>query len=497
MGGVMDIPEKVREKLRALPNKPGCYMMRDRAGTIIYVGKAISLRKRVQSYFREAALRSGSPKLRGLVRHVADIDHIVVHNEAAAILTEGKLIKQYKPRYNVSFRDDKRFLMIRGNVAEPLPRLKTVRIRREDGARYFGPYVSAQAARAAIDFVEKRYGLRKCGPRLPNADTYKHCLNDILRFCSAPCIDKISDEQYRAQFDEACEFLRGRRPEVLKELRKEMDVAAAALDYERAAALRDTLFLLQRAVRQHARVQPTPRMQADAALQGLGELRDALGLATPPHVIECFDISNISGTHAVASMVCAVDGQPRNNRYRRYRIKTVEGSDDPAMMAEAIRRRYGRLKDEGAAFPDLIIVDGGVTQLRAARAALAELGLGDLETAGLAKQFEELHRDNGRAPVRLPRDSQGLYVVTRLRDEAHRFAIGYHRTLRQRRLRESALDEIEGIGPKRKLELLRHFGSVRRLLKATPEDIATVPGIGASMAEQIWRSLSELSGKAP
>ena len=486
----MEIPEKVREKLRALPNKPGCYMMRDRAGTIIYVGKAISLRKRVQSYFREASLRSGSPKLRGLVKHVADIDHIEVHNEAAALLTESKLIKQYKPRYNVSFRDDKRFLMIRGNPNEPLPRFKTVRIRREDGARYFGPYVSAQAARAAIDFVEKRYGLRKCGPRLPNADTYKHCLNDILRFCSAPCIDKISQADYRDRFDEACAFLKGQRPEVLKELRQTMQQAAADLDFERAAALRDTLFLLQRTVRQHARVQPTPRMKEEAALQGLDEIGAALGLPAAPHIIECFDISNISGTHAVASMVCAIDGQPRNNRYRRFRIKTVEGSDDPAMMAEAIRRRYGRLKEEAGQFPDLIILDGGVTQLRAARAALAELDLAHLETAGLAKQFEELHRDNGRPPVRLPRDSQGLYVVTRLRDEAHRFAIGYHRSLRQRRLRESALDEIEGIGPKRKLELLRHFGSVRRLSKATPAQIAAVPGIGDSMAEQIWRTLT-------
>jgi excinuclease ABC subunit C len=492
----MDIPEKVREKLRALPNKPGCYMMRDRAGTIIYIGKAISLRKRVQSYFREAALRSGSPKLRGLVKHVADIDHIVVHNEAAALLTEGKLIKQYKPRYNVSFRDDKRFLLIRGNTTEPLPRFKTVRIRREDGARYFGPYVSAQAARAAIDFVEKRYGLRKCGPRLPNADTYKHCLNDILRFCSAPCIDKISQADYRARFDEACAFLKGHRPEVLKELRQTMEQAAAALEFERAAALRDTLFLLQRAVRQRARVQPTPRMKDEAARQGLDEIGAALGLTAPPRIIECFDVSNISGTHAVASMVCAIDGQPRNNRYRRFRIKTVEGSDDPAMMAEAIRRRYGRLKEEAGEFPDLIIVDGGVTQLRAAREALAGLGLDNLETAGLAKQFEELHRDNGRPPVRLPRDSQGLYVVTRLRDEAHRFAISYHRTLRQQRLRESALDDIEGIGPKRKLELLRHFGSVRRMGKATPAEIAAVAGIGPSLGEQIWRALAELDGRS-
>ena len=248
----MQLSDTLKAKLKALPDKPGCYLMRDQNGKIIYVGKARSLRKRVRSYFREASLRSATPKVRGMVKSVKDIDTIVVHNEAAAVLTEGKLIKAYRPRYNVSFKDDKRFLLLRANPSDPFPRFKLVRIRREDGAVYFGPYASAAAARATLDFVEKQFGLRKCAPRRPDAETYKHCINDVVRFCSAPCIDRITEADYHLQFEEACAFLRGQRPDLLKELRARMDEASQALDFERAAGLRDTLFLLQRAVRQHA-----------------------------------------------------------------------------------------------------------------------------------------------------------------------------------------------------------------------------------------------------
>ncbi len=481
----MAIDPTLKAKLRELPDKPGCYLMRDRHGRIIYVGKAASLRKRVQSYFREATLRRGSPKLRSMVNSIADFEIVVLHNEAAAILTEGQLIKQYKPRYNVTLRDDKRFLLLRAVPSEPLPSFRLVRIRREDGALYFGPYASAASGRAALDFVEKRFGIRKCPPREPTAETYRHCLNDIIRFCSAPCVGRISPADYRARFDEACAFLRGHRPSYLTALREDMRAAATALDFERAAALRDTLLNLERAVRQHARAAPTPQMRHAAAQGGIVELRDALGLPGVPHVIEAFDVSNISGTHAVASMVCAVDGQPRSSRYRRFRIRTVEGSDDPAMMAEAVRRRFTDLQVKHDPAPDLLLVDGGVTQLRAARAELAALGLAELPSAGLAKQFEEIHRDDGRPPLRLPRDSEALKVLQRLRDEAHRFAITYHRHLRNRRIRNSVLDDIPGIGSKRKQLLLAHFGSVRRLVNAGPARIAELPGIGPILAAVI------------
>lgn len=486
----MKLPERVRDKLKALPDKPGCYLMRDRNGRIIYVGKAISLRKRVQSYFRDATLRSASPKLRGLVRSVHDIDIIVVHNEAAALLTEGELIKTYRPRYNVAFKDDKRFLLLRADPRAVFPRFDLVRIRREDGALYFGPYASSNAARSTLDFVEKHFGIRKCAPALPDATTYKHCINDIVRFCSAPCVGRIRAEDYRKRFDEACEFLRGRRPELIAELRRRMQEAAAALDFECAAGLRDTLAMLDRAIRQHARVAPTPRMQQEAAHEGLESLRQLLGLPAAPHVIEAFDISNISGTFAVASMVCAVDGIPTPRRYRRFRIRTVSGSNDPAMMAEVIQRRIRGLQETRAPFPDLILVDGGITQLKAARASLAERGASTIPSAGLAKRYEEIVTGEREPPLRLPLDSPALNVLRCLRDEAHRFAITYHRELRNRRLRESALDGIPGIGEKRKEQLLRHFGSVRRLTAATTETIAALPGIGPALARQIQDALT-------
>ncbi len=490
----MQIPDTLRTKLAALPDAPGCYLFRDRRGTIVYVGKAVSLRKRVASYFRDATLRRGSPKLRGLVKSVADLDVVVVRNEAEALLTESRLIKDYRPRYNVSFKDDKRFPLLRVDLRDPLPVITLCRIRREDGAFYGGPYVSSPSARAALDFVERTYGLRKCAPHIPNAETYRHCHNDIIRFCSAPCIGKITPEAYRARVEEACAFLRGRRPQVLEQLRARMREAAAVQDYERARVLRDTLLHLQAVVRQRARpdVDLPARRNRDHA--GLAELGVLLGLPGPPAVIECFDISNTFGTHAVASMVCAVDGVPRPGRYRRFRIRTVTGSDDPRMIGEVVQRRYTRLRDEGAALPDLVVVDGGLTQLRAARAALDALGLTAQPAVGLAKRMEEIHLDNGQPPLLLAPDAPALLILRRLRDEAHRFALTYHRLIRNRRWRESILDEIDGIGPARRQALLRAFGSIRRLAAATPEHIAAVPGIGPQLAQTLHTRLHPPGG---
>jgi excinuclease ABC subunit C len=485
--------DALREKLRNLPDKPGCYLFRGRDGRILYVGKAVSLRRRVQSYFRASTLRHAPPKLRSLVNSVTDLDVLVVRNESEALLTESHLIKQHRPRYNILLRDDKRFLAIRGDPRDPVPRFSTCRIVRDDGARYFGPFPSSTVVRAALDFAEKRYGIRKCLPLTPDAETHAHCLDDRLRFCSAPCVGRIADAEYRARFDEACAFLRGERLQVLAELEADMRAAAAARQYEKAARLRDSLLALRELARRRGRVVARPEMRAEEALRGLEQLRQHLKLPAPPRAIEAFDLSNLFGEHAVGSMVCAVNGLPDRRRYRRFRIRTVTGSDDPAGMAEVVRRRYTRLREERLPLPDLVLVDGGVTQLRAARAALRELGLEDLPTAGLAKEREEIVRDNGAPPLLLPRDSAALQVLQRLRDEAHRFAIDYHRRLRNRRLRESALDEIPGIGPQRKQALLRTFGSVYRLARAPREEIAAVAGIGPDLAAAILRAV----GAAP
>ncbi|AKJ63726.1 excinuclease ABC subunit UvrC [Kiritimatiella glycovorans] len=491
----MNWPESIRRKLDALPDRPGVYLMRDRRGKIIYVGKAASLRKRVRSYFRPSTMRRGDPKLRGLIRSIADFDVLELRTEAEATLTEGNLIKEYRPRYNALFKDDKRFLLLRVHPGEPYPRFDTCRIRRDDGARYFGPYASSSAAYAAKEFLEARFGLRLCRPRVPDRETYRHCHNDVIRRCSAPCIGRITPEEYQRRVEESCAFLRGERPELLRELRAQMEAAAEGQHYESAAALRDLLKLVTRAVRERARVRRTPALQEETARQGLRELAVALKLPHPPDVIECFDISNISGTYAVAALVAAVDGRPVPQRYRRFRIRTVEGADDPRMMAEAVRRRYSRLAREGSSMPGLVLVDGGITQLRAARRALHELDLGGLVVAGLAKRYEELYTnaESAAETVRLPGDSAALEVIRRIRDEAHRFAIAYHRRLRGRRIRESVLDDIEGIGPRKKEQLLRHFGSFQRLKKADEKELADAPGIGPHTAKLIRTELERLS----
>jgi len=487
----MEFSKTIRDKLKLLPDEPGCYLMRDVSGRIIYIGKATSLRKRVRSYFRQATAQRASPKIRSLVHSIADFDVVVLNSEAEALLTEGKLIKEYRPHYNTLWKDDKRFSLIAVDVQHPFPKLERCRLRKRDGAIYFGPYVSGMAAKVAVEFLERKFGLRRCRPREPDAETYQHCSNDLIANCSAPCIGKISKEEYRAQVDQACAFLRGERMDLLRLLREQMHEQSEKLAFEEAGAIRDLLFHLQHIVKDRARVRQTPKMKREMANAGLLALQKQLKLKHLPNVIECFDISNISGTHSVASMVAAVNGIPVPKRYRRFRIKTVEGADDPRSMAEVVRRRYMRLQKEQRKLPDLVMVDGGITQLRAAKAELLLLGLENLPIVGLAKQYEEIVWDaeKNSGNLLLPKHAPERMIVTRLRDEAHRFAITYHRELRRRRIQESVLDEIPGIGPSKKEVLLRFFGSVTRLKRATKAEIAKAEGIGTKTANIIYEEL--------
>ncbi len=468
--------------------------MRDRRGVIIYVGKAKDLRRRVLSYFRPGARHS--PKVRSMVNTVADLEFMTVRNEAEALLTEANLIKRYKPHFNILMRDDKRYLALRADPEEPFPAFRTCRIVRDDGAVYVGPFPSAPIVRAAKDFVEKRFGLRGCTALAPDEEAHRHCHADVVRFCTAPCEGRISVADYRVRFEEACVFLRGERPQIIAELVEEMKAAAAKEDFTKAARIRDTVGALREMTKSHFVRRRPEETRADAQ-RGLVELAAALGLEKPPRVIECADISNLFGTHSVASLVVAVDGLPDGRYYRHFKIESVEGADDPRSMAEVVRRRYGPESTLTAKSPraDLFICDGGITQLRAARAAFAEIGVTDIPTVGLAEKMEIIVTDDERGDIFLPRDSQALFVATRLRDEAHRFAITYHRSIRERTIRESVLDEVPGIGPAKKMALLKKFHSVTRIARASVDDIAAAAGVGAEIAHAVKRAAESAAGE--
>jgi excinuclease ABC subunit C len=468
--------------------------MRDRRGEIIYIGKAKNLRRRLQSYFRPGARHA--PKVRSMVETVWDFDFMTVKNEAEALLTEASLIKRHKPHFNILMRDDKRYLALRADPTAKWPRFACCRIVRDDGATYFGPFPSSPVVRTAKDFVEKRFGIRECDALSPDGETHRHCLADVIRTCSAPCIGRISEQEYRERFEEACAFLKGERPAVIEEVASDMRKAAADGDFERAARLRDTLFALREMTKAHF-VRRSPSLAQAEARAGLEELREALGLERPLNTIECVDISNLFGTHSVASLVVARDGLPDRRYYRHFRIRTVEGADDPRSMAEVVRRRYAEGSSLLAGSPraDLFVCDGGITQLLAARAVFDELGIGDIPSVGLAEKREEIVFGDGRENLILPRDSRALFVLTRLRDEAHRFALSYHRKLRDRTIRESVLDEVPGIGEVKKSRLLKHFRSVRAIAKASPADVAAVAGVSPEVAEEVVKAAGMSAGE--
>ena len=468
--------------------------MRDRRGVIIYVGKAKNLRRRVSSYFRPGAHHP--PKVRSMVDTVYDFEFMTVRNEAESLLTEASLIKKYKPRFNILMRDDKRYLALRADPDAPWPRFTCCRIVRDDGARYFGPFPSAPVVRAAKDFVEKRYGIRECDAIEPDEETHRHCLADVIRTCSAPCLGRVLREEYAARFEEACAFLDGKRQAELAALEEAMRSASEKGDFEKAARLRDTLFALREMTKAHF-VRKSPELRRDDAGRGLAELAEAIGLDSPPRIIECVDISNLFGTDSVASLVVARDGLPDGRFYRHFRIKTIVGADDPRSMAEVVRRRYGPGSTLAGTSPraDLFVCDGGITQLRAAREAFSEIGVTDIPTIGLAERQEEVVFDDGRENLLLPRDSQALFVLTRLRDEAHRFAITYHRNMRERHIRESVLDEVPGIGEAKKAKLLRRFRSIYGIARAEEADIAMAAGVGPSVAAAVLRAARTAAGE--
>jgi excinuclease ABC subunit C len=471
-------------QVRSLPHKPGVYLFKDRFHKVIYVGKARDLQRRVSQYFHPSRRQNADLKTRALVESIWAFETHVVRTEAESLLLEGKLIKEYRPRYNISFRDDKRFLLVKVNLNDPFPRFHLTRNKKEDGCRYFGPFAHSGALRATLNLMKRLYGLRSCRAIIPDERDHKHCLDHIIKNCAAPCIAKITRAEYLSRVKEACTFLEGKSSGMLEDLEKEMKKAAEKLDFERAAMLRNMLGDIRETTRpQRKFVREIPSTVIPE--KDLDVLRQVLQLPVIPAAIECFDISNISTTHKVASMVAFKNGRPDRANYRRFRIRTVEGQDDFASMAEVVGRRYRRLVTEKRSLPDLIVVDGGKGQLSAALKELQALGLADLAIIGLAKQREEIFRPHNPHPVILPLESGAIRLLQRIRDEAHRFANGYHQLLMKKRMSESVLDECPGVSETKKKNLLLHFGSVDRMRKASAGDFQAVPGVGEKLARAL------------
>jgi excinuclease ABC subunit C len=606
--------------LRRLPDRPGVYLMKDVRGSVLYVGKAQSLRHRVRSYWQKQSPYGEAHRIRTVIDRVADVEYTLTDSVSEALLLEANLIKRFRPRFNVRLKDDKSYPYIRITMADDFPRVERTRKLVDDGSRYFGPYASASSVDESMNLVRRLFPFRTCTIEIRDGERAlaRPCLLYHLKRCQGPCITAVSRDAYRADITQVELFLEGRQETLVKALRREMDVAAERTEYERAAGLRDKIRSIERTMESqkmaafarteldlvglarqdnqaaiqlfviragklvgrdvflldaareasdeevlasfldqyYARATSIPRevyipspmaessdleaflterrggpvhlrvpqrgrkreLLALAArnasetlareqarwladegktLTALEQLAEALELPAPPHRIECYDISTFGGSASVGSMVVFEDGRPRTGEYRRFRIRTVSGPNDVASHQEVLRRRF-RLAGEGReggaeeqrwAMPDLVIIDGGKGQVSAAKSVLDELGLHDLPLAGLAKEREELFLPGRSDAIVLPTTSSALYLVQRLRDEAHRFAITYHRSLRAKRSVRSAFDDLPGVGPKRRRELLKVFGSVKRVRDAPVEQIAAVPGIGRALAERIKATL--------
>lgn len=609
----------IQEKLALLPDSPGCYLMKQH-GEIIYVGKAINLKNRVRSYFQG---RDHTPKVAAMVSKADDFDIMLCDTNLEALILESNLIKLHRPYYNILLKDDKNYPYIRIDERALFPRVDLVRRVQKDGARYFGPYIGATAVREVLDVLRQTFPLRTCATPPDPEKPRRPCVHYEIGRCMAPCAGYIGSAGYKEIVAEVIQFLQGKSAPVLTRLRAEMDEAAAGMQYEKAALLRDRIIGVERLLEQQRAIstggeerdviavakggldamvqvlnirggrmiggdhyaleragdedtgdilasfimqyyedgrlppreilaqalpQDDETMQAaltekrgarvylhapvrgeKRALVLLAEknardalekrnartrhswertlgashaLGEALGLSSAPRRIEGFDISNTQGALSVASMVVFIDGAPARKEYRHYRVKTVEGANDFASMEEVLGRRFRRgiaerdrklaqgdpIIDGFADLPDLILIDGGPEQLAFARRAVQAAG-GDAPMFGLAKKLEEIWLPGASAPIMLDRHSPALHLIQRLRDEAHRFAITHHRGLRGKQTIRSRLEDIPGIGPKRRASLLKYFKSMEALRNATADELAEVPGMTRDAAQAVHAHL--------
>ncbi|MFC1807087.1 GIY-YIG nuclease family protein [Candidatus Omnitrophota bacterium] len=471
----MDLKEKIRES----PNSPGVYLFKDKSPNIIYVGKALSIRKRIRSHFAKDI--SGKQKM--LIDSTEDIDYILTPDESTALLLEAALIKKYDPKYNVSLKDDKSYPRLKLTINEEYPRLFITRKLKDDGAIYFGPYTNSKLLRKAVEFMRRTFPLRTC-----RVMQKKECLDYHIGQCLGPCVDDSKRSECDKVVKELCLFLNGDREELLGLLVKEMKLASEAKDFELATRLRDRIKALSVVSQSAVGVKGSDSLGEEYLYSSaqLDELTSVIGLGKKPSVIEAFDISNISGKEAVGSMVYFKDGKPDGSQYRKFKIKTVNVIDDYRMMSEIVSRRYRHLLREGLPLPNLVIIDGGKGHLAAARRQIRKLGLLNLPVISVAKRPDKIYISEDKEPILLGKFRATLYLIQRIRDEAHRFAIEYHRVLRRKSAGVSELDNVRGIGQKRKQSLMRHFGSLKEIKTADIDDLKGVEFISEKEAKAIY-----------
>ncbi len=475
--------ETVESKLPQLPNEPGVYFFKDNHGKIIYVGKAANLRHRVRSYFQPAnRFAVGDYKTPVMLGEIADLEWLVTPSEVDALFLESELIKRYKPKFNIELRDDKHYLYVRITTRDQVPTLSFVRRPLDDGATYFGPYVQGFSLRKALRILRKIFPYNTHDP-LPK----RVCLQYHLGLCPGLEEGKTSLAQYRQDLSKLIMFLKGERSRLIKQLEKEMTVAAKAQKFEQAAQLRNQMRALSTLSRQVVfSDQERFDISRDQALNGLMEL---LALPGIPRRIEAYDISHLSGTDNVASMIVFIDGVAAKGEYRRFKMRLL-GNDDVAHIREVIRRRFSGDNLSKWLKPDLILIDGGKGQLAGALGVLQELGI-RLPAIGLAKRREDIIKLTQSRPeiLRLDPDSHILKLLQRIRDEAHRFAITYHSLLRSKRQTASTLEEIHGIGPATRKKLIKEFGSLRGVKQASLGQLTQT--LGKTKGEYLYQQLSQ------
>jgi len=471
----------LEEKVKNLPNKPGCYLFKNNKGEIIYVGKAISLIKRVSSYFKKNMNFESSPKTELLIKDITDLEYIITDSEFNALIKEVELIKKYRPKYNQMFKDDKSFSYLHITDNEKYPRFLIIRFIKGEPrppGTFFGPFLKKYNLEIALDTILKLFPACNC--KNPVKKQKRPCLRYQYKKCPGPCIEAISVKDYGEQVENIKLFFQGQKEELVKKLHEQMEIASKELNFEKAAELRDKINGLEQTIK-NIHFTADPEVET---LESVSELQKILKLKDPPQRIAGFDIGGSETGISAGSLVIFHNGLPKKEEYRMFKIRT-QGPDDYGMMQELIERRYKRVIKEEFELPDLILIDGGLGQVNAAHKILKELNLGDQAIIGIAKKDELIYKPHRSKPIMLPKDSKALWLLQRVRDEAHRFAINYHKKLRKKSSFESVLDNIPGIGKKRRNALLTHFGSVEGIKDASIEELIEAPLINQSVAEKI------------